>query len=118
MRAKSRRDAFFIFDDQCDPTNCTSTSLVPAQPTLGTCDLEEAALSPNTAASARDCPSEESARPVTGGGEAARARRQLLPQQPPIRTLPTAAEGGAAGGGGQATMCPPLQNYVRLTTAA
>ena len=39
MRLKSRRDSIFIFDDQCDPDNCTSTSLVPAQPTLGTCDL-------------------------------------------------------------------------------
>mmetsp|Transcript_72029 Transcript_72029/g.191486 ORF Transcript_72029/g.191486 Transcript_72029/m.191486 type:complete len:130 (+) Transcript_72029:1-390(+) len=39
MLVKSRRDSIFIFDDQCDPNNCSSTSLVPAQPTLGTCDL-------------------------------------------------------------------------------
>jgi len=39
MRVKSRRDSIFIFDDQCDPKNCSSSSLVPAQPTLGTCDL-------------------------------------------------------------------------------
>ena len=36
---KSRRDSIFVFDDQCDPNNCTASSLVPAQPTLATCDL-------------------------------------------------------------------------------
>jgi len=44
MRSKSRRDSIFIFDDQCDPSNCSSSSLVPAQPTLGTCDLVAAKL--------------------------------------------------------------------------
>ncbi len=34
----------YLFDDQCDPANCTSTNHVPGEPTLATCDLVSSGL--------------------------------------------------------------------------
>jgi predicted O-methyltransferase YrrM len=41
---KARADAVYLFDDQCDPERCASTGVVPAEPTLATCDLQLAGV--------------------------------------------------------------------------
>lgn len=45
----TRAQALFLFDDQCDPSGCTSLTVVPGLPTLATCDLVSSGiLSPLT----------------------------------------------------------------------
>lgn len=42
--AKASPHALFLFDDQCDPHNCSSRSYVPGLPTMATCDLHTAGV--------------------------------------------------------------------------
>jgi len=44
LLAKASPHALFLFDDQCDPRGCASTSYVPGLPTLATCDLHLAGV--------------------------------------------------------------------------